>query len=774
MEYMKDPYSTFTKLLTAAFTKLVQTLKTHNEEKSLCERAALQAKTDHSLDANRYFPIIKRSIDTQLTKAVEIGLYYIQKLVSHGFLDGNCLDTCTHTQPVTLNNKRPRKLINSIVETVCSCAHERDEVVQLQVIKTILTLVTSFQCEVHEKTLLEAFRACYHIHITSKNTVNSVTAKGAATQMLHCVFLRMEKEGCRPNEEALTSLVQKLVTNLVDDVELYYTRLEITENVPLRSVPSTLLPGNSLYTELAQVRIMNEAGELSGRFGWCVECRKPAEFYCKDSKDPICSEKCKKQHGQCISTTNAYLALSESESFDDSLLLLRSICRISLKETEGDLSFTIKSKSLSLELLLSILENPGATCSSSPQFIETIRTNVCECILKNSLSSDEVVFALSLSIFATIAANFQDSLKHEIGIFLNEIFIRLLASEHTSSSRKGVIIGILHKITQDPKSTLELFLNYDCHVDSVDLFAQIIEILRKTSTSYLNGNADYGLSVKALSTLSSIMVAQCNSLPAVPILRGSITEHLEKTKALKTQLSTAAAKFNIDPSSALAYLAETESLNPEDPTEIAVFLKTPGLSKSAIGEFLGSRQELNSAVLKEYLRLFDFTASNIVDSLRNFLSGFRIPGESQVVDRLMESFAAKYYRDNPADFQTADSAFLLAFGVMLLQTDLHNPSVVQKMPLNKFSALFAHDGSLAEGLLEEVYSAVKRSPFTLEEDEEARERQGYSGKNKQEIQELEHTRMYVKGQGHFRTRTESSVYYTADDVAHLRILFKSL
>lgn len=774
MEYMKDPYSAFTELLTVTFTKLAQTLKTHDEEKRLCERATLQAKTDRSLDANRYFPIIKRSIDTKLIKTVEIGLYYIQKLISHGFLNGNCTDTCTHTQPVTLNNNRPRKLIDSIVETVCSCVYERDEVVQLQVIKTILTLVTSLQCEVHEKTLLEAFRACYHIHMTSNNIVNSMTAKGAATQMLHCVFLRMEKEECRPNEEALTSLIQKLVTNLVDDIELYYTRLEITENVPLRSVPSTLLPRNSLYTELVQVQIMNETGETSGRFGWCVECRKPAEFYCKDSKDPICSEKCKKQHGQCISAANAYLALSESESFYDSLLLLRAICRISLKGTDDDLSFIIKSKSLSLELLLSILEVPGPVCSSSPQFIEAIKTNVCECVLKNSLSSDEAIFALSLGIFATIAANFQDSLKHEIGIFLNEIFIRLLASEHTSSSKKGVIIETLHKITQDPKSTLELFLNYDCHVDSVDLFAQIIEILRKTSTGYLSENADYGLSVKALNTLSGIMVSQCNSLSAAPNLNGAVTEHLEKAKALKTQLSTAAAKFNVDPSLALTYLSETESLNPEDPAEIAVFLKTPGLSKSAIGQFLGSRKELNATVLKEYLNLFDFTASNIVNSLRNFLSGFRIPGEGQVVDRLMESFAEKYSRDNPAAFATADSAFLLAFGVILLQTDLHNPSVVQKMTLNKFSALFAHDRSLNVGLLEEVYSAVKDAPFTLEEDEEAKEKQGYSGKNKQEIQELEHSRMYVKGQGHFRMRTESSVYYTADDMAHLRTLFKSL
>ena len=59
-----------------------------------------------------------------------------------------------------------------MIQAVCSCVHERDDNVQLQVIKALLTMVTSLTCEVHDKALLEAFRACYHINITSKNIVN--------------------------------------------------------------------------------------------------------------------------------------------------------------------------------------------------------------------------------------------------------------------------------------------------------------------------------------------------------------------------------------------------------------------------------------------------------------------------------------------------------------------------------------------------------------------------------------------------------------------------
>jgi hypothetical protein len=45
---------------------------------------------------------------------------------------------------------------------------------------------------VHETSLLAAVRACYHIHLVSKNMVNKTTAKATLTQMLNIVFQRME------------------------------------------------------------------------------------------------------------------------------------------------------------------------------------------------------------------------------------------------------------------------------------------------------------------------------------------------------------------------------------------------------------------------------------------------------------------------------------------------------------------------------------------------------------------------------------------------------
>ena len=66
-------------------------------------------------------------------------------------------------------------------------------------------------------------------------------------------------------------------------------------------------------------------------------------------------------------------------------------------------------------------------------------------------------------------------------------------------------------------------------------------------------------------------------------------------------------------------------------------------------------------------------------ALRTFLSGFRLPGEAQKIDRLMEKFAERYVNCNPEAFKSADVAYVLAYSVILLNTDAHNPQVKHKM-----------------------------------------------------------------------------------------------
>ena len=47
-----------------------------------------------------------------------------------------------------------------------------------------------------------------------------------------------------------------------------------------------------------------------------------------------------------------------------------------------------------------------------------------------------------------------------------------------------------------------------------------------------------------------------------------------------------------------------------------------------------------------YVDHIDFTGLDFVPGLRLFLQGFRLPGEAQKIDRLMEKFASRYCECN--------------------------------------------------------------------------------------------------------------------------------
>ena len=77
--------------------------------------------------------------------------------------------------------------------------------------------------------------------------------------------------------------------------------------IPIRSVPYILNPDDPYYRKLRVVYIHNEAGVLRSKFGWCVICRNTADLYCKDTRDPICSKRCKDLHLKNIEDVDKWI-----------------------------------------------------------------------------------------------------------------------------------------------------------------------------------------------------------------------------------------------------------------------------------------------------------------------------------------------------------------------------------------------------------------------------------------------------------------------------------
>ncbi|XP_048486929.1 IQ motif and SEC7 domain-containing protein 1 isoform X7 [Plutella xylostella] len=178
--------------------------------------------------------------------------------------------------------------------------------------------------------------------------------------------------------------------------------------------------------------------------------------------------------------------------------------------------------------------------------------------------------------------------------------------------------------------------------------------------------------------------------------------------------------FNKKPERGIAYLISRGFLE-NSPRGVARFLITrKGLSKQMIGEYLGNLQNtFNMAVLECFVNELDLSGMAVDVALRRYQAHFRLPGEAQKIERLVEAFARRYCACNP-DFvqrlRTQDTIFVLAFAIIMLNTDLHTPNLKPeaRMSLDDFVRnLRGIDdcGDIDRDMLAGIYDRVKCSEF---------------------------------------------------------------
>jgi IQ motif/SEC7 domain-containing protein len=137
--------------------------------------------------------------------------------------------------------------------------------------------------------------------------------------------------------------------------------------------------------------------------------------------------------------------------------------------------------------------------------------------------------------------------------------------------------------------------------------------------------------------------------------------------------------FNKKPERGVAYLTQKGFLEASPRAVAKFFISRKGVSKQMIGEYLGNLQNsFNMAALDFFIEELDFAGLDVDVALRRFQTYFRMPGEAQKIERLMEVFGQRYCQCNPqvvARLRNPDTVFILAFAVIMLNTDLHTPSI---------------------------------------------------------------------------------------------------
>ena len=185
--------------------------------------------------------------------------------------------------------------------------------------------------------------------------------------------------------------------------------------------------------------------------------------------------------------------------------------------------------------------------------------------------------------------------------------------------------------------------------------------------------------------------------------------------------------FNQKPKDGIKYLIDSKVVENTPKSVAEMLVETlPGgraamFSKTKIGEYLGENEPFNLAVLKEFAAAQDFKDMSFDKALRSYLWSFRLPGEAQKIDRMMDAFAQRFCDCNTKIFSSKDTCYVLAFSVIMLATNLHNPAIKQKQTVESFISMnrgIDNGKDIDPELLTYLYHNMKAAAFKIPDDEE--------------------------------------------------------
>ncbi|MCJ1245633.1 guanine nucleotide exchange protein for ADP-robosylation factor [Trapelia coarctata] len=211
--------------------------------------------------------------------------------------------------------------------------------------------------------------------------------------------------------------------------------------------------------------------------------------------------------------------------------------------------------------------------------------------------------------------------------------------------------------------------------------------------------------------------------PATPLLDDDPSQ-FEKAKQRKTALINGIRQFNFKPKRGIKQLMSDGFIESDTPEQIAAFiLQNDRLDKAMIGEYLGEGEPQNVAAMHAFVDSMDFTKRRFVDALRQFLQSFRLPGEAQKIDRFMLKFAERYITGNPNAFANADTAYVLAYSVIMLNTDQHSSKLKGQRRMTKEDFIKNNRGindnaDLPDEYLGSIYDEIAHDEIVLNTERE--------------------------------------------------------
>uniref|UniRef100_A0A6G1SB55 Golgi-specific brefeldin A-resistance guanine nucleotide exchange factor 1 n=1 Tax=Aceria tosichella TaxID=561515 RepID=A0A6G1SB55_9ACAR len=436
---------------------------------------------------------------------------------------------------------------------------------------------------------------------------------------------------------------------------------------------------------------------------------------------------------------------------------------------------------LGLRLLDIVFNETANEIGKKSCLVFITRNNICYNIVSILKSVRSIpIISNALSLASDIFIGLRHHLKYQMEAFLERL-IEMLATNSEQSpdgsySASHQALSATIELKTDVLNTIlelfqninhfphELYYNYDCDPYSNNIYENLVQFCSKNCFQQSLETHFTPIQLTSfkclLANLADIYLAETNANECLVLgvnldqndgdnpccANGTTNEltyntklfdstkicsrfphtykDLNDAKKKKRLLWLALDKFNARPKDGIQFIKDNHLIDNNE--DLVLFLKDNlRVDKKVLGEFLS--KEENKQIREAFINSLDFTNLRIDEALRFMLEKFRLPGESQLIERILDAFSLHWFDQNKGILPNSDSALSLAYAIIMLNVDQHSKKV-KPMTCDEFDKNLLgpkSDRIYDRKLLDLIYTSIRDDEIVLPDEQVGVVRQRY-------------------------------------------------
>lgn len=426
---------------------------------------------------------------------------------------------------------------------------------------------------------------------------------------------------------------------------------------------------------------------------------------------------------------------------------------LSLIVPENQTKHTNSARIFGFNLINTAIELSGDKFPLHPRLFSLISDPIFKYVLFIIQNSNKLsLLQAALQLFTTLVIILGDHLQMQVELTLTRIFAVLSQSpsksgedskERSAAVKELLIEQISILWTRFPSFFTSTFINFDCNLERADLSIKSLSVLTKLAlpeAAAMTTDNVPPICLEGLVYLIDQMYERLQHVDRKKLLFDDVKVELLKQRERKTEFIKCAAAFNEKPKKGTPLLIEKGFIESDSEEDLSKFLfeNNSRVNKKTIGLLICDPK--NTSLLKHFIDLFDFKGLRVDEAIRILLTKFRLPGESQQIERIIEAFSSRYVecqdyessepkQEDTEDAESVqpdpDSVFILSYSIIMLNTDLHNPQVKEHMSFEDYSSNLKgcyNQKNFPAWYLDRIYCSIRDKEIVMPEEHHGNDR----------------------------------------------------